>query len=671
MRKSSVILFGALVIIFLFIFLRCNDANLKKKEFYIYLKEQYEIALKRLEKEKVQDVADDFRKKVDSELLKLDRPDTVWDIYRRTIVPIRFQEAVENICGKDEVERNTQIDKISLAAVSLGFHAGERCERLYLFSALFKSVMLHRLENFDKSFKLDTKIHERIKGAEDDPDCLIQAGYLFLMEDEKKALLKARGFLSSSEGFLCGLSFIDFLDPGNLDVILEGVKTIVENREGGREELGEVERGDLKVEIEDIVQHMSPIIRQDGESVLKNLELIYRTRFFTGRFALFLLSAISTPWHGSFWQDVALYGRGMGERELALNVMASKKDEGLEFFKNILSKNYEKELNEDFLRIIANLFITKWKNYSSEALKTKGIIPLLTEKLSRYSSLRGKAEYLKFLSALWEKGEVPNQMEDFAKIVVFALEPEFNSCYLQAKVANPNIEGVSVNVEFESGGDVKVKDITFRGVEESYNEKKILGECFADAFELVNLKGIFNKLDYDDEVEKTITREISLPLKYNKEESLIKNEESKAETKKIRYLKPVVENMILGGSKIFNQSEIKKYLQNMEGIFAICSGSAQQATGFPLGRVMLLFEISDKGNLQLKRVEKKNNNGEESGIKKEEGSKTNNGNGGRVGEYFKKCLNRELAKYPFPVKGNFSSNKSWIKVFVYFPPVSL
>ncbi len=625
----------------------CDPGRKQRALFFEALQTEFHLAAKRLDSEEAGVVADEYRKRMDVHLKELDNPAAVWDEYHRTLIVIRFYEAVQRECGMDKEERNTNLEDISMAAVTLGYGALDSCRRLYLFAALYRAVALERTAALPDAYVMDPTVHGRIKGAAEDPDCLIKAGYLFLTADEKMTLGRARKLLGSAKTFHCGLPFLNFIEPGDVDVPLVGVRTLVE---------ADIERSDRRKFLEMIVEHLAPLIRQEGDAVVKNLEVSYKTKLETGRLALLLLSAVEEPWNGTFWEETALFSPVPEDRVLALRALARQGDEGLPHFRRILefkgSGPEDKVLTETFLREMANLFIASWKAFSPKALEQEKVIELLAAAAGDRAALANKAAFLKTLHD-WQSVE-PSEDEKAGAFsdAVAAMEPDLRLCWHRAKLKGLDAAAGLMNVSARLGEDGRVRDVSTEDTElPSEGLKACVREVFMmlsfpdDVFEEDEVVSVQLRYPLGPDAAPRPAEEAAAPDSEPSDgeapEEAAGNEQEKVPRQVPK--KPLVGKVVVGGGKGVGIGDVKKGLEAQTGYMSICAGAAlEKSNQFKPGAFVLRFFIKPDGR--------------PTGIKIE---------GEGVTDYFAACVKRGLVKTVIKAP---ESGKVWAKVEMSFPP---
>lgn len=635
---------GISLFLFFLLLLGCDPTRKEYEKFNENLKVEFNLAAKRLDGEEASIVSGEFRKRMGVKMMEMKNPSGVWKQYRQALIVLRFYETVERICGKDSEERNTNLGDISLAAVSHGFSALNGCRRLYLFSALYRAVAIERVNALTGQYDMDEKIQDRIKGASTDPDCLVRAGYLFLMGDEKETLRLARKLLGSPASFHCGLYFLDFIEPGDIDIALSGVETIVDVR---------VENNEKRKLLSELVEHLQLLIREEGEAVLRNLKNSYKSTAEKGKLALFLLSAIDEPWEGAFWEDVALHSAIPKERSLALKVLGRKKDEGLVHIKRILEyeeqPGAEEVLTESFVKEIANVFIVSWRNFSNGAVEKENILELLKDAAGKYPALEGKVLHVERLYS-WEGEELSEQERaDVFANGVNAIELELKSCWHKAKMKGMDIPGGVVNVSARMGEDGNVLDVSTQDTE---IPSEALKDCVRGAFmmlsfnedifeedEIVNVRLNFPFVGEAHPGEEKTGEGAGQEAQEGEESS---PEEEAKEIKRVIPKKPAVGKVVVGGGKGVGIADIRKGLEPHLGYMAICAGAAMEKSAeFKPGEFTLKFDVVSDGRMKNIKI-----------------------SGDCAAAYFSKCVIRGLKKVKMKAP---STPKVWARVRLSFP----
>ena len=626
-----------LVIIALALFIGgCDPSKKEYEKFYRSLEIEFKLAAARILEEDTGAVGADFRKRMDAHIAQLEEPATIWDEYRRTLTLLRFTEAVERVCGKDKEERNTNLDDISLAAVSFGFGSPDGCRRLFLFAALYKAILIERVAVLPDEYRMDESIQARIKGASSDPDCLVKAGFLFVMADEKDTLQLARKLLGSADSFHCGCCFLDFLEPGDLRVALKGVETIADADQGARE----------KKELRDeLLEHLEPLIRQEKESVEKNLKLLYKAGGTRGWSALVALSYIEEFWDGEFWLEVAQNSPVPEEKLLALKVSAWKGDEGLAYFARILQTEDRPDggtiLTGDFLKNLMNIFIVSWKNFSGRAIKEANILPLLREAAKGNALFEEKMPHIERLYT-WQ-GESSGEQEAVDAFLdgVNAIKTELETCWLKARLKDSRLHRGVVKVRATVAAEGEVYDVS---AESRELESQNLMDCIAGVFFFLSFNpGLYEE---DDEVSVNLAFPMDSPVGMEEEEGESaaprESEDREGEKKRVVPNKPQLGKVVIGGGKGIGISDVRSGLKPQLGHMSICAGAAREKSPhFQPGEFLLKFDVSKKGKLQNIAVE---------------------GEAGKD-ETFLKCLRRTLGKAQLKSP---DSGRPWVKIKVAF-----
>jgi hypothetical protein len=607
----------------------CDGSRKEREAFYGVLKAEFRLAAKRLDGEEASTVALAYRKRMSAALAVLKAPAGVWEEYRRTLIVLRFYEAVEGICGKDKEERNTSLPDISLAAVSHGYTALDGCQRLYLFAALYRAMVLERLAALPEAYDMDEAVREQIKGAAGDPDCLVRAGYLFLEADEMETLRRARSLLESPETLACGLGFVGFLEPGDIDVALSGVGTIVESKVPGSE------KRDL---LDLVVGRLGPLMRSEGEAVLENLETIYRTKADSGRLALLLMSLIDEPWDGGFWEEVAMQSPVPEERELAVKVLAGRKGEGLSFVKRMLQAGSPgKEggaLTEPLLMELVNMLMRRWKSFPPGALADQGILQLLKEASKGRPLLSPKVDFLDRL-LLREAGKLVDQ--EAAEIFsegVGAIENELKTCWKKARQEGIEIPpGARVSARMGEEGDVL--DVA---TEETGIPSEEVKACIADAFRILS----FNTDVFEE--DQIVTVQLTFPGQPTEDGGPGTPEAGSGEQAAKDAAgpgKPAIGKIVVGGGQGVGIADVRKGLAPHLAAMAFCAAaSAKKGQPVTAEGFSLKAGVTPDGGLADVHVE-----------------------GEGLTDVFRGCVKKDLAKARIKAP---STPKVWVKVQFLF-----
>jgi len=608
----------------------CDESRKEREAFYGVLRTEFHLAAKRLDGEEASTVAPAYRKRMSVALAGLKSPSGVWEEYRRTLIVLRFYEAVEGMCGKDKEERNTSLPDISLAAVSHGYAALDGCQRLYLFAALYRAMVLERLAALPEAYVMDGTVRERIKGAAGDPDCLVRAGWLFLEGDEMETLRRARSLLGSPETLACGLGFVCFLEPGDIDVVLSGVGTIVEAK---------VPASEKRELLDLVVGRLGPLMHSEGEAVLENLETIYRTKAGSGRLALLLLSLIDAPWDAGFWEEVAMQSPVPEERELAVKVLAGRKGEGLPSVKRMLMAGPPgKEgsaLTEPLLMELVNMLMSRWKSFPPRALADQGILPLLKEASKGRPLLSPKVDFLDRL-LLREAGKLPDQ--EAAEIFsegVGAIENELKTCWKKARQEGVEIPpGARVSARMGEEGDVL--DVA---TEETGIPSEVVKACIADAFRILS----FNTDVFEE--DQIVTVQLTFPGPAAAEGGGPGTPEAgsgeqaaqDAAGQKPAPGKPVIGKVVVGGGQGVGIADVRKGLAPHLASMAFCAAaSAKKGQPVTAEEFSLKAGVTLDGSLADVHIE-----------------------GEGLTDVFTGCVKKDLAKARLKAP---STPKVWVKV---------